>query len=189
MSLQTFQETLISSSIAGTSFGTYTTAKTVIPPICLFQLPPNYLYVGKKLRITVRGGVGTLVTTPGTMAFQVMLGSIVVYTTGNIQLNATAHTNLPFTLVVDLTCRAIGSGTSANFMGMGTLNGIMFTLTAAQVDGVNSSATMQVPATAPATGTGFDSTIANTLDFFVGFSISNAANTIKVEDYYVEALN
>lgn len=189
MSLQTFQETLVASSIAGTSFGSFTTAKTVIPPICLFQMPPNYLYVGKKLRITARGGVGTLVTTPGTIVFQVMVGAVIAYTTGNIQLNATAHTNIPFTLVIDLTCRAIGNGTNANFMGMGTLNGIMFTLTAAQVDGVNSSATMQVPATAPAVGTSFDSTTAQILDFFVGFSINNAANTVKIEDYYVEALN
>jgi len=46
-----------------------------------------------------------------------------------------------------------------------------------------------VPATAPAVGTGFDSTVANVLDFFAGFSISDAANTVKIEIFSVEALN
>lgn len=189
MSLQTFQETLVSQSIAGTAFGTFTTAKTVIPPICLVQLPPNYFYIGKQMRTTVRGAVGSLVTTPGTITFQIMMGSIVVWTSGAIQLNATAHTTLPFTLTVDWTVRAIGVTTSANVLGMGSLSGVMFTLTAGQTDGANSSATMQVPATAPAVGTGFDSTIANIMDFFVGFSISSAANTIQIQQYIVEALN
>jgi hypothetical protein len=45
------------------------------------------------------------------------------------------------------------------------------------------------PNTAPAAGTGFDSTIANILDFWVGISVSNAANGIQVYQYFVEALN
>src|SRR5204863_6590041 len=134
-SLQTFQETLVAQSIAGTLFNTYTTAKSVIPPICLFQLPPNYLYVGKVLRIRVAGGISNIVTTPGTITFQVEIGgplppAIACWSSGAIQLNATAHTTLPFTLDLLLTCRAIGSGTAANFMGQGVLSGIMFTVTA-----------------------------------------------------------
>lgn len=188
-SLQTFQETLVANSIAGTLFNTYTTAKTVIPPICLFQFPPNYLYIGKVFRVRVTGGISNIVTTPGTITFQVMMGSIVAWTSGAIQLNATAHTTLPFTLDVLLTCRAIGITTSANYIGQGVLSGIMFTVTAGQVDGVNTETVLQVPRTAPAVGTGFDSTIANTLDFWVGFSISNAGNGVQVQQYVVEALN
>ena len=45
-----------------------------------------------------------------------------------------------------------------------------------------------VPVTAPAVGTGFDSTIANILDFWVGFSINNAGNGVQVYDYTVEQL-
>lgn len=172
-----------------TLFNTYTAAKSVIPPQMLVQLAPNYLFVGKKLRVTVRGGISNIVTTPGTMAFQIMIGTIVAWTSGNIQLNATAHTTLPFELVVDLRVDSIGSGTAAKFLGMGTLKGIMFTLTAAQVDAVNTSGAFMVPATAPAVGTGFDSTIANILDFWTGFSISNAGNGVQVWDYFVEEMN
>ena len=189
MSKQTWQETLVSQSIQGTLFNTYTTAKTVIPATSLYTFPPNYFEEGKKIMVSVQGGVSSLVTTPGTLTMQVMLGSIVVFTTGAMQMNATAHTLIPFWADFVLTCRAIGVTTSANFMGQGRVHGTMFTVTAAQVDGINSHAYLMGPNTAPAVGTGFDSTIANILDFWTGFSISNAANGIQVEQYTVTALN
>jgi len=189
MSVQNFSSLLASSKAAGTLFNTYTTAKTVLNPQDLYTFLANYIKTGKRFRVTVRGAVSNIVTTPGTITFQIMLGSIVVWTSGAIQLNATAHTTLPFKLVVDLECRSDGSGTSATFMGMGDLAGIMFTLTAAQVDAVNTPGLFPVPATAPAVGTGFDSTINNILDFWVGFSISNAGNGVQVQEYMVEDLS
>lgn len=189
MSKQTWQETLVAQSVAGSTFASYTTAKTVIPATSLYTFPPNFFEEGKILRVTAMGGLSNVVTTPGTITFQIMLGSIVVWTSGAVQLNATAHTTLPFVLDALLTCRAIGVTTSANFMGMGYVNGIMFTKTAAQVDAANTPGEFPVPATAPAVGTGFDSTIANILDFWVGFSISDAANLVQVQQYVVEALN
>ena len=179
----------MTSQVAGSSFGTYTTAKTVLPVGCLVTLPANWWYVGRAIRYTVWGGIGTLVTTPGTITFQLNLGAVAAVSSGAVQLNATAHTNLPFKAECVATCRAVGSGTSANLMGQWTLNGIMFTRTAAQVDDVNVGDSMIAPATAMAVGTGFDSTAAQTLDFFTGFSISNAANTIQIQNILVEALN
>jgi hypothetical protein len=189
MSLQTWQETLVTSNVAGSSFGTFTTAKTVLPVGCLVTLPANWWYVGRAVRVTVYGGIGTLVTTPGTITMQINLGSVAAFSTGAIQLNATAHTALPFKFEALVICRTVGSGTNATLIGQSTVTGIMFTPTAGQTDGVNSHAVMMAPATAMAAGTGFDSTAAQTLDFFAGFSISNAANTIIVQNYLVEALN
>jgi hypothetical protein len=190
MSDQGFVEHLVPNpGVAGTSFASFTTAKTVIPPVDLITLPANYFRIGKALRVRVRGALSNIVTTPGTITFQVMIGAVVAWTSGAIQMNATAHTALPFTLDLDLICRAIGSGTSANTIGVGTLSGVMFTKTAGQTDGANTETTIQVPVTAPAVGTGFDSTVANIMDFFVGFSISNAGNAIKIEMYSVESLN
>ena len=101
-----------------------------------------------------------------------------------------AATALTPQVVADRVLQAlVGSGTSANLIGQGTLAGVMFTLTAGQTDAVNTSGLFMVPTTTPAVGTGFDSTIANILDFFVGFSISNAANTVTVDQYSVESLN
>jgi hypothetical protein len=119
LGLGQYSNILTVQTAAGTLFNTYTTAKSVINATNLVQLPPNYLYVGKKLRVTVRGAVSNIVTTPGTITFQIMMGSIVAWSSGAIQLNATAHTLLPFTLVVDLRCDTIGAGTAAKFMGLG----------------------------------------------------------------------
>jgi hypothetical protein len=189
MSNQSWQETLAASTVAGTLFNSYTTAKTVIPTSALVTVPAGYFTIGRVLKVDVMGGISNIVTTPGTITLQVMLGSVVVFTSGAIQLNATAHTVLPFRFSALLTCRAVGSGTSANFMGMGEVAGVMFTATAGQTDGANTQTILQVPATAPAVGTGFDSTAAQTIDFFAGFSISNAGNGIQVQQYTVQSLN
>jgi hypothetical protein len=192
MPSQGWNQTLVTQRTAGTLFNTYTTAKTVINQQDLVGFYANYFQLGAKLRVTAHMAVSSLVTTPGTITFQVMLGSVIAWTSGAIQLNATAHVLLPAKLVVDLTCqltnRSVG-GAVAKLMGQGVLTGVMFTKTAAQIDGVNTETVINVPVTAPALGTAFDSTIAQTLDFWVGFSISDAANGVKVVQYDVEALN
>ena len=179
----------MSATAAGSSFGSFTTAKTVLPTGCLVTLPANWFYVGRMIRYTVWGGIGTLVTTPGTITLQLNLGSVAAFSSGAVQLNATAHTNLPFRAECVATCRAVGATTTANLMGQWTLNGVMFTKTALQTDQVNIGDSILAPATAMAVGTGFDSTAAQTLDFFAGFSINNAANTIQIQQVLVEALN
>jgi hypothetical protein len=192
MPTQGWNQTLVTQRTAGTLFTTYTTAKTVINQQDLYGFYANYFQLGSKLRITVNGAVSNIVTTPGTMVFQVMLGSVVAWSSGNVQLNATAHTTLPFRLVIDLTCQltntAVG-GAVAKLMGHGVLTGVMFTKTAGQTDGANSETVITVPVTAPALGTAFDSTISQILDFWVGFSISNAGNGVRIDQYDVEALS
>lgn len=189
MSLQTWQETLVSSQLAGTNFTTYTTAKTVLPVGCLVTLPANWWYIGRTIRVSCYMGVSNLITTPGTITFQTNMGAIAAFTSGAVQLNATAHTTLPCFYEALITCRTVGSGTSATLIGCAKLNGVMLTRTAAQIDQVNIGDSLIGPAVAPAVGAGFDSTAAQTLDFFVGFSISNAANGVQVQNYIVEALN
>src|SRR5258706_14263556 len=134
MSRQSYNETLITQPDAGTLFATYTTAKTVINTDALYTLPPNLFIIGRKLRVLVRGAISNIVTTPGLMNFQVVIGGVAAFDTGNVQLNATAHTTLPFWLDIDMTCRAIGSGTAANLMGLGIVTGRMFTTTAGNTD-------------------------------------------------------
>ena len=189
MSLQTWQETLVSAQVAGTLFNTYTTAKTVLPVSCLVSLPANWWYVGRVIRVTVYMGISNIVTTPGLMNFQVNMGAVAAANSGNVQLNATAHTTLPAMAQCLCTCRAVGATTTANLAFQWWINGVMFTKTAAQVDQVNIGDSVAAPVTAPGVGTGFDSTAAQTLDFFVGFTISNAGNGVQVQQYIVEALN
>lgn len=189
MSAQTWQETLITQQAAGTLFTTYTTAKTVINPQALWVMPAGYLSIGKKMRFVIKGGISNIVTTPGTINFQIKFGSVVVYDSGAIQLNATAHTTLPFWAEIELVVRSVGSSTSATVIGLGQFTGRMFTLTAGQTDDAQGMQTVLAPATAMAVSTGFDSTIANIVDFWAGFSISNVGNGVQIQMYSVEVLN
>lgn len=190
MPSQGWRQTLASQQAAGTLFATYTTAKSVINPQALVTVPAGFFQnVGQILRVQAWGAISNIVTTPGTITLQVMFGSVVVFTTAAIQLNATAHTTLPFRFDATLTLQAVGNSTTAKFMGMAEVAGVMFTATAGQVDGVNSQTVLQVPATAPAQGTGFDSTAAQTIDFWAGFSISNGGNGIQIAQYTVSSEN
>lgn len=188
-----FSETLRTALTSGPVLNTFTGAVTCLNPTELWVVPANYFRLpGQMLRITVLYALSNIVTTPGTFVQQVMMGptsAIIAFTTGNIQLNATAHTLLPAKTEIWLTLRAAGSGTNANFMGMGDIRGIQPTLTAAQVDAANTGGNFSAPATAPAVGTGWDSTVANILNFFTGFSISAAGNGITVHQYVIESLN
>lgn len=198
-----YQRTVTAAAAAGPAKASWTTAVTGINPQNIVNILGNDRFKddGRILRITAMGGMGTLVTTPGTTTFEVRMGTtsnIVAFTTGAIQLNATAHTLLPFTLQILLTLRTIGSGTGAQFMGMATIQGVMFTVTIAATDlwgrvsaadAAVSHVQMQVPVTAPALGTGWDSTVTNLLDLFVARSVSNAANTMTIHEYLVESLN
>jgi len=177
---------LVTQQVAGTLFNTFTTAKTVINAQALTTLPGGWLQPGSKLAIRAQGAISNIVTTPGTITFQVMFGSVIAFTTGALQLNASAHTTLPFWLDIDLTCQVVGSGTTAKMMGLARATGIMFTATAGQTDSAQGPQTLMGPATNPALGTGFDSTASQAIDFFAGFSISNAGNGVRIDQYSVE---
>jgi hypothetical protein len=68
-------------------------------------------------------------------------------------------------------------------MGLAQATGIMFTRTAGQTDDAQGMQTILAPATAPAVGAGFDSTIANIIDLWAGFTISNAGNGVQIHQY------
>lgn len=190
MSLQTWRETLVSQQATGTFFATYTTSKSVINPQALYVLPAGFWYPGRGMHIEVRGAISNIVTTPGTVTFEVKMGptsNIVVFTTGAMQMSTTAHTKLPFKLDIDLTCRAVGNSTSANLMGQACMESQ--TVSVSGADATTGHATLMAPNTSPAVGTGFDSTTASILDLWVGFSISNAANGVQIEQYKVISEN
>jgi hypothetical protein len=172
-----FVQNLVSAKAAGTLFNTYTTAKTVINQTDLVTLPANFLYVGRTLNVKVRGAISNVVTATPTFTFQIMMGSIAAWSSGAITTNATANTLLPFSLDVDLRTDSIGTGTTAKFLGIGTLMCAAF---------ASGSTAINVPVASPAVGTGFDSTIANILDFFVGISASNGSNGVQIYNYRVD---
>lgn len=187
--IPTFPRTIATQPAAGTLFNTYTTAKSVINPTALYTFQPNELTLGTELEIDVGMAISNVVTSQRTFTFQVMMGSIVVWTSGAITTNTASHVLIPSTLKIGLRLDSVGSGTTAKFLGMGVLSGVMWVVSGATGDPVLTHAQLQVPFTAPAVGTGFDSTIANVLDFWVGLSASEATTGIQIYKYKARVEN
>src|SRR5262245_37328235 len=114
MSRMTWPEIVAKQNAAGTLLNTYTTSKSAINADGLWDMPRNYLDIGREFLVEVQGAISNIVTTPGTITCEVKIGSVVAFTTGAMQLSSTAHTTVPFWLRIKLTCRAIGPSTSAN---------------------------------------------------------------------------
>lgn len=150
-------------------------------------LPSGFFQRKGVLEIDFTAGISNRVTGPDTFTIQVMLGSIIVFTTGAINLTTTAHTTIPCMGKIILTCDTEGSGTNATLRGQATLWGQMIAMAASLADGVANTGWAMCPNTAPAVGTGFDSTIANTLDFYVAQSVSNAGNGFQLQQYVVKS--
>jgi hypothetical protein len=187
VSRQTWEETLIVAETDGTAIANTTTATSLLgagASAAKFTLPANFFDIGKGLRLTARGRISTVNTTPGNLTLDIRLGSVIVFNGGSMALNIVAKTNVSWELVVDLVCRSVGSSTSATLLGMGRW---MSEAAASAV--ATEAAIYMLPASAPAVGTGFDSTTAQALDVFSTFSVANASNSIQLHQLMVEALN
>jgi hypothetical protein len=185
MSYATFMECLVSAQIDGSALTNSTSATSIIPPHAKITLPAgNFFYIGKKMRIKASGRISNVVTTPGTLTLDIRFGSVIVFTSQAMSLNTTAKTNVTWEVEIDLTCRAIGASTSANMMGTGK-----FISEAVVGAASGTTITTLMPASAPAVGTGFDSTAAQTVDMFATFSVNTATTSIQVHEYEVLALN
>lgn len=184
MSLQSWQETLITASGDGTP-NTAGTAASCIPAAAVYTLPANWWQVGKMLRIKASGRISSLITTPGTARFDVRLGGTVVFDGLAVLLDTVAaHTNVGWALEILLTCRAIGG--SANLMGQGVW-------TCEDILGVPATAPKGVLSailpwnSAPAVGSNFNSASALALDLF--FTQTVGTGSMTLHNYLAESLN
>lgn len=188
MSLQSWQEALITAQVDGGALtNTSATPTSLLPPAAKFTLPANYFYIGKMLRITACFRVSNVVTTPGTLTLDIRFGSTVVFNGGAMQMSTTAHTNLPLWWDVLLTCRAIGNSTNSNLMGQSKAHSQVLNISGA--DSTQTHSTLLAPNAAPAVGTGFDSTATQAVDLFGTFSVSTATTSITLHQFLLEALN
>jgi hypothetical protein len=186
ISVQDWDSTLISSSVDGAAMTAAATATSLLPAASRLTIAPNFFTrAGQMLRVKATGRVSNIVTTPGTLTLAVALGptsNIAAWSSGTIALNTTAKTNVSWVLDLVLTLRAAGSGTSANFIGIGTW-------ASESVVGAGSGTALSAlcPASAPAVGTGFDSTVTNILDLQATMSLTG--NSITCHQFDIEAIN
>ena len=184
--IQTWSGPLVTGQVDGPTI-TLLGAVTCIPSPSRIILPTNYFYIGKVWRITMAGRISCVVTTPGTARFDVRMGpsgTIIVYDTGALNLNLIAKTTVPWFLQIMLTCRAVGSGTSTNFMGVGQFTSEA--VVGAPLNTAGGNGTLNAPVGAPAVGTGFDNTAANAVDMFFTQTVSTGSMT--VHQYMIEDL-
>jgi hypothetical protein len=187
----TYCECLTTMQAAGPNLTASLTATSLLNAQAKVTLKPGFFdRAGKAVLIEFEGQLGNIITTPGTLTLDVRMGptsNIIVFNGGAMQLSSTAHTTLPIMGRVKLTCRAVGNGTAANLMGQGIVTAQALSLTAV-ADSTTTPATLLMPNTTPAVGTGFDSTVAMVVDLFGTFSLINA-NAIQIQQYSVYELN
>lgn len=187
MSVQSWQETIVAGTVDGPTL-TAAAAASCIPTPSRIILPNNYFYIGKLLKVVLHGRISCAVTTPGTARFDIRLGpsgTVVVFDTLALNLNIVAKTTVPWLLEIWLTCRAVGTGTSSNFFGVGNFQSEAVVGAPLPTAGGNGS--LLVPVGTPAVGGGFDNTAANAFDVF--FTQTVATGSLTVHGYRVDALN
>ena len=177
-----YAQCLVTSQVDGPAYGNSVTANTPLqPPHATLTLATNYFFIGKKLRVTASGRISNTVTAVNLtlgLAFGTVATPIIVFNGGANSLVARATTNVTWELVIDFTCRAIGTGTSANGIGTGRLLSEACLGSAANVAVVGS-----LPLSAPAVGTGFDSTLNQTVQLVATWGTASASNTITCHQY------
>jgi hypothetical protein len=192
MSSQGWVETLVTAQGDGPALNTFTTIVTMLPNAAIYALPANYFdKPGKMLRQRARGRISS--GTSGTFTFSTIFGATAVATTPSVWtpgaiVTIVSLTNISFELDIDLTCRSIGSGTAATVLGIGRFTSAILTGGSGGV-GTAGGYTQLLPATAPAVGTGFDSTASVYVNLMVSCSVSLAANAITLHTYSLESLN
>jgi hypothetical protein len=179
--------------LPGTLYNTYTTAKSMLTSATATEgsagfvtLPPGFFHREGILEVKFCAGISNRVTGPDTFTIQVMVGTVIAFTTGAITLTTTAHTTIPLWAEIILTCEKEGSGTLCQLRGQARLTGQMIQQGGtAGADSTTLTNTALYPNTASALGTGFDGTVANGLDLWVAQSFSGAGNGFQLNNYRV----
>lgn len=167
---------------------TLTAAATAsaLPTYVPTSIPAGYWQIGRIWRLTASGRISNVVTTPGTARYDLRLGAVTVFDTLAMPLNIVAKTNVSWNLQVLLTCRSVGTGTSATLFGQGWWLSEASILTALPATGPGPGGQAVPYNTAPVVGTGFDSTIANALDF--RFTQTVATGSMTMHQFMLEQM-
>lgn len=185
MSIQGWQETLITSQVDGTGL-TAAAAATMLPAAAKYTLPANFFSIGKKIRIVASGRISSLITTPGTARYDVRFGGTVVFDSLAILLDTVAgHVNVHWMMNIELVCRAIGATGNLFPTNCWWMSEDLLGVPATAPKGV---LTATLPwNTAPAIGANFDTTTTQQVDVF--FTQTVATGSMTCHSYELIANN
>ena len=161
-------------------------AASCVPTYVPTTLPAGYWQIGRIWRLTASGRISCVVTTPGTARFDLRLGGVVAADTLAIPLNIVAKTNVNWWLEGLFTCRAVGSGTSANLLNQWMWFSEAALLVPVPSTGPGPGGNTLPYNTAPVVGTGFNSQSALTLDFY--FTQTVGTGSLTLHQFLIEQL-
>jgi hypothetical protein len=182
--LPSYPLVLASASADGAALANTTTATSIMPASSIPTIPGGTLQIGSLLKVLLRGRISTLTAAPGTLTLDLRLGAVVISAFGAISLNTTAQTNASWEAELLAVIRALGTGTNANALCTGRFTSRALVGSAAVAAGGNG--VIVLPDTAPAVGTGFDSSAAQAVNVFGTWSIASSSNSILVHQALVE---
>ncbi len=187
-----WQETLVSAQLDGPQLLNTVTQASILPAQAQYTLPANYFkYVGQMLKITAQGRISCVVTTPGTVLYQVLFGATAVYNNGAaaMNLNVVAKTDVAWWLEILMTVRTMsftGTAATATLMCQGQWSSEA--VVGSPLPSAGSSGTLFIPASAPAVSPTFDPTASQKIDLQAKFSVATATTAMTLHQYKVESL-
>lgn len=187
MSSKGFRERILEVYEDGSALANSTTQTSLLPASAKeATLGAGLLRIGRIIAFEFSGRISTVVTTPGTLDFALRLGSVDVFASGNIPLNTTAQTNIPWHLRGEIVCRALGVSTTTTFMAKGcTFLSRAVVGSAAAGSGGGGFELLPYNA-APAVGSGMDFSVSQLVDFLAHWSVANASNSIQLHAGHVD---
>jgi len=175
MSSNSWGQSLVVQQAAGTALTNSTVATSILPGQAKFTIPAQLLaFVGQKLKVKASGRISTASSSPGTLSLGINFGSINVFAQGPTATLATSASNLTWKFEADLVTWTVGSGTIATLYGTSRLDSFALSATTPIFLG---------PSSSPVPGAGFDSTVASVVDFIATWSVANAGNSIRCDDF------
>lgn len=194
MSSQSWGQLIASIPHAGVLMNTFTTAQSILTTGSqltatqgFVTLPPGFFQYNGELHIYAL--VNTSWATGNTMIWTVKVGSVAAFVSGTLKVTTTGGTLEPQVVNIVLKCQSVGNGTNCQLMGGGTTVGRMI-VPPGGTAGANYAAPSGISSlqeASAALGTGFDSTVAQTLDLHITMGASSASNGVQLMDYAVRS--
>jgi hypothetical protein len=182
MSSYGFRERILEITEDGSALTASTSQTSILPSAKkTAALPIGYFdRVGKVLAFEFGGRISTVVTTPGTLALALRMGSVDVLASGAMALNTVAKTDVHWKFSGELVCRAYGNSTGTLLFPKGCKFESHAVVGAAAPSAGGAGVHMLPYNAAPANGSGFDNGASQLIDLLAAWSISNG-NSIQVQ--------
>lgn len=160
-----------------------TTTETILVPDYIF--PANHFYAGRTVRGVITGVCSNVVTTPGTLTYNLRLGpatlsATAVSSSAALGLDTTARTSYGFRLSFEVFCDTSGASGTAFISGR-----------VDQVNVLSSTAGNLLPNLIPTNANvaqALDTTVANYLSIGAKFSVNTSGTNITAQTYILESV-